>query len=210
MRLLFLISLFSFVLEAATGYNRPLSNWHINQIQKQIKQQSDIHTQAVDDAFYYYKRYRHEKNLSQNYLAIADYTKISKQKRLYIIDLHTGKIHRFMVAHGENSGAKGGRVWRSSNKLNTHMTPHGFFRVGIHEGITTTKKYPYLSVTGLQWSNRKVGLPTRQGGRDIIVHTANYVNWEGRSQGCFAIRPQDKWSAFPKLKQALLYSYTGL
>jgi len=103
----------------------------------------------------------------------------------------------------------GGRVWRSSNKLNSHMTPYGFFKVGSRERVTAKKKYKYLMVKGLQKSNRKVGLPSRFGGRDIVVHTASYVSGGGRSYGCFAIKPQDRRAVFKRLKTALLYSYTG-
>jgi hypothetical protein len=79
------------------------------------------------------------------------------------------------------------------------------------QGLDVQKKggYRYLSVKGLERSNRKVGYPSRNGGRDIIVHTARYVNSGGRSHGCFAIRPRDRNRIFAKLKKALLYSYTG-
>jgi len=89
------------------------------------------------------------------------------------------------------------------------MTPYGFFRIGEREGVTVKKRYRYLPVTGLEWNNRKVGLPLKRGGRDIILHTAKYVDYGGRSFGCFAISPSDKRAVFGKLKSALLYSYTG-
>ena len=157
----------------------------------------------------YYKKYKLKKRLSTKYLAIADYTKIFNSKRLYIIRLSDGKVFRYKVAHGLRSGAKGGRVWRSSNKKNSLMTPYGFFKVGSKEGLTYKKRYNYLPIIGLEWNNRKVGMSPKVGGRDVILHTASYVNYGGRSLGCFAIRPIDKREIFKKLKSALLYSYTG-
>ena len=153
--------------------------------------------------FAYYEENRYKKKLSPNYIAIADYTKVATHKRLYIIDLHTGKVNRHIVAHGKNSGAKKGRVWRSSNVLGTNMTPFGFFKIGKKEGLTSQNKHKYLSVMGLEWKNRNAKK------REILLHTASYVNWGGRSLGCFAIKPKDKWQVFPKVKNALFYSYTG-
>ncbi|MBU1667276.1 murein L,D-transpeptidase catalytic domain family protein [bacterium] len=182
---------------------------HLHKVLNQVKRTSNVSQRALSKAFNYYEKNRYKKRLSPNYIAIADYTKTAMEKRLYIINLHSGVVNSHHVAHGKNSGAKGGRVWRSSNTKNTHMTPYGFFKVGVQEGTTYKKKYKYLSIKGLEQSNKKVGEPTRKGGRDILLHTANYVNWAGRSYGCFAIKPQDKWTVFSRLKTALLYSYTG-
>ncbi len=142
-------------------------------------------------------------------MAIADYTKKARNKRLYIINLNNGAVYKHKIAHGKYSGSIGGKVRRSSNRRNSKMTPYGFFKVGSRVGRTHKKGYKYLSVKGLERSNRKVGYPSRNGGRDIIVHTARYVNSGGRSYGCFAIRPRDRNRVFAKLKKALLYSYTG-
>jgi hypothetical protein len=176
---------------------------HLHKIFNQVKKNSDVNKQALANTFTYYERNRYKKDLSPNYMAIADYTKVAMHKRLYIINLHSGRVYTHLVAHGKNSGAKGGRVWRSSNKLGSHMTPFGFFKIGSKEGITTKKRYDYLSVEGLEQKNKNAKK------RDILLHTANYVNWAGKSYGCFAIKPQDKYQVFSKLKKALLYSYTG-
>ncbi len=181
---------------------------HLKQIYNRVLQNSNVNQKALKRAFTYYERNRYKKGLSSEYLAIADYTKRAMDKRLYIINLQTGKVNRHLVAHGKQSGPKGGRVVRSSNMVNSHMTPYGFFKVGIKEKVTSKKRYRYLSVQGLDWSNKRVGQSTRQGGRDIVLHTANYVNRGGRSYGCFAIKPQDKRAVFKQLKTALLYSYT--
>jgi len=188
---------------------KTLTTWHINQIYKKVYKHSNINKKALKRAFAYYKKNYRTKRLSQKYLAIADYTKTARKKRLYIINLQKGSIYRYKVAHGKYSGAIGGRVKRSSNRRNSKMTPYGFFKVGSFIGKTKKKHYRYLTVKGLQWSNRKVGLPARKGGRDVIIHPAKYVNRGGRSHGCFSICPRDKWNVFAKLKKALFYSYTG-
>ena len=202
--LFLLLSYFSSELLAKT-----VSNWRLNYIYKKVAKKSNVNKKALKKAFAYYKKNQKKKKLSSRYLAIADYTKSAKHKRLYIINLQKGSIYRYKVAHGKRSGSVGGKVWRSSNKRRSKMTPYGFFKVGSREGRTKKKRYRYLTVQGLQWSNKKVGYPSRRGGRDVIIHPAKYVKSGGRSHGCFAIRPRDKRNVFSKLKKALLYSYTG-
>ena len=176
---------------------------HLHQVFEKVKRNSNVSERALSKAFNFYEKNYYKKHLSPYYLSIADYTKKALTKRLYIINLHTGKVHRYLVAHGKNSGEKGGRVWYSSNKSGSFMTPYGFFKIGEKEGVTTSKKYDYLSVEGLEFKNKNVKV------REIILHTASYVATAGKSLGCFAIRPQDKRAVFSKLKRALLYSYTG-
>ncbi|SFV63926.1 hypothetical protein MNB_SV-12-2066 [hydrothermal vent metagenome] len=181
----------------------------LDKIYKKVLKKSNINRRALKNAFSFYKKNRNKKALSSKYLAIADYTKSARSKRLYIINLRNGTVYKHKVAHGKRSGTIGGKVRRSSNRRSTNMTPYGFFKVGSREGRTKKRGYRYLTVKGLQRSNRKVGYPSRMGGRDIVVHPAKYVNFGGRSHGCFAICPQDRYRVFSKLKKALLYSYTG-
>ena len=181
----------------------------LDKIYKKVSKKTDINKRALKKAFSYYERNKYKKSLSSKYLAIADYTKRARNKRLYIINLKNGAVYKHKVAHGKYSGKIGGKVRHSSNRRNSQMTPYGFFKVGSRVGRTKKKGYKYLSVKGLERSNKKVGYPSRRGGRDIVVHPARYVNYGGRSHGCFAIRPRDRNRIFAKLKKALLYSYTG-
>jgi len=175
---------------------------HLHEVFDKVKRTSDVSQQALSNAFNYYEKNRYRKHLSPDYIAIADYTKLATTKRLYIINMHSGQVYRHMVAHGKNSGAMGGRVWRASNRFNSYQTPTGFFKVGRREGLTS-KRYKYLGIEGLEWKNRNAKK------REILLHTANYVKWGGRSGGCFAITPQAKKQVFKRLKTALLYSYVG-
>ena len=177
---------------------------HLHKIFEKAKRNSDVSEKALADAFAFYEKNRYRRRLSSEYIAVADYTKVALHKRLYIINLHTGKVSRYLVAHGVNSGAKYGRVISAGNAKGSLKTPTGFFKVGVKEGITTKKRYKYLSVDGLERQNRNA----RE--RQILVHTASYVSRAGRSYGCFAIEPKDKSQIFSKLKKALLYSYTGV
>ena len=174
-----------------------------------ILQSGKVNKSALQKAFKYYENNRYSRELSSKHMAIADYTQTALARRLHIIDLKSGDVKSYQVAHGRRSGPVAGRVHSVSNVVGSNKTSQGFFKVGFSEGRTRTKGYPYLPIEGLESANRKVGLPTRLGGRDVIVHTASYVESGGRSNGCFAIRPQDKRQVFGKLKGALLLSYAG-
>lgn len=200
--------LFSINAQAISSYRdmqhgNYVSKAHLKYVFNLVKYSSNISQKALAKTFDYYERNRYAKHLSPNYIAIADYTKVSSEKRLFIINLHTAEVKKYLVAHGVNSGARGGRVWRASNKLGSNKTPTGFFKVGYKEGITYKKRYNYLGIDGLEWKNRNAKK------REIIVHTASYVARGGRSHGCFAIQPKDRWQVFSRLKSALLFSYVG-
>jgi hypothetical protein len=177
---------------------------HLHKVFERAKRNSDVSEKALADAFAFYEKNHYKKRLSSDYIAVADYTKVALHKRLYIVNLHTGEVSNYLVAHGVNSGERYGRVVDAGNSTGSFKTPTGFFKVGGKEGITTKKRYKYLSVDGLEWKNRNARK------RQILLHTAPYVSNAGRSFGCFAIEPKDKERIFSKLKMALLYSYTGV
>jgi len=176
---------------------------HLHQVFEKVKRNSNVSQKALAEAFSFYEKNRYKRRLSPNYIAIADYTKVALDKRLYIINIHSGEVSSYLVAHGVNSGEKYGRVLYAGNAKGSFKTPTGFFKVGTKEGITTKKRYRYLSVTGLETKNRNAKK------RQILLHTAWYVAKAGRSYGCFAIEPKDRKEIFSRLKTALLYSYTG-
>ncbi len=193
-------------LSAGTGYflGHYVSVAHLHNIFEQVKRTTNVSQKALADTFAYYEKNRLKKELSPKYIAIADYTKLAFEKRLYIINLYNGKVCRFLVAHGKNSGAVNGRVVSAGNEKGSLKTPTGFFKIGSREGVTRRKGYRYLSVYGLEYQNRNA----RE--REILLHTAHYVANGGRSFGCFAIDPRDKEHVFPRMKNALLYSYVGI
>jgi len=184
-------------------YGKYISLSHLHYIFNKVKKTSNVSEKALAKTFDYYEHNRYSKHLSPNFIAIADYTKLASNKRLFIINLHSGKVEKYLVAHGVNSGARGGRVWSAGNKEGSFKTPTGFFKVGAKEGITSRKRYNYLGIDGLEWKNRNAKK------REIILHTASYVSRAGRSHGCFAIQPKDRWRVFSKMKRALLFSYAG-
>ena len=200
--------------KSANKYKITRGNWrpgarNLKKVYQRALSSRKIPSPALRAAFKYYEKNKRRKRLSPKYIVVADYTTNSRSRRLHVISLSTGKVKSYQVAHGRRSGPVGGKVHSTSNRRGSNKTSKGFFKVGFKEGRTIKKGYRYLSVTGLERGNRKVGLPTRMGGRDVVIHTASYVASGGRSNGCFAIKPSDRRAIFSRIKGSLLYSYAG-
>lgn len=127
----------------------------------------------------------HQENAGM--LAIADMTKPSSEKRLFVIDLQQKKLvlHTW-VAHGRNSGEL--YCTRTSNVEGSLKTSKGLYRVG--EKIISPKHGDALMLHGLD-----KGVNDNAEAREIILHGADYVSAafikehgrSGRSFGCPAV-----------------------
>lgn len=119
-------------------------------------------------------------------LSIIDFTRASKEKRLWVIDLKTRTVlFHDLVAHGRNSGTQYARKF--SNIPNTNMSSLGFYVTGN----------TYIGKHGL--SLRLDGMEKEFNGnarkRAIVMHPASYVSDTfikrygriGRSFGCPSI-----------------------
>lgn len=123
-------------------------------------------------------------------LAIADFSKPSNEKRLFIINICTQEIiFETLVAHGKNSGI--GTTNFVSNKANSNMSSAGFFK--------TANMYNGKHGTSLKLEGLDKGVNDNALARGIVVHGADYVNeslaksrgWIGRSLGCPAVPTKD-------------------
>ncbi|MBO0948112.1 murein L,D-transpeptidase catalytic domain family protein [Fibrella forsythiae] len=119
-------------------------------------------------------------------LLIADMTKPSSEKRLYVLDLKKKLIlfHTY-VAHGRHSG--GLLATQFSNEINSNQTSLGFYRtMGRYHG----KHGLSLKLKGLE-----KGVNDNVFSRNIVLHGADYVSEDtvrlkgqlGHSEGCPAI-----------------------
>ena len=124
-------------------------------------------------------------------LAIADFSKPSRDPRFYVVDLRNGQSTPYLVAHGKGSD------------LNHSGWVQNFLNVN---GSKATSAGSYL--VGETYFGQH-GEPRRLFGRDpkndqaearaIVIHPAWYVNQSliqdqgkiGRSQGCFAFAKED-------------------
>jgi hypothetical protein len=120
-------------------------------------------------------------------IGIADFNRLSREPRFYIVDLRSGFITQHLVAHGRGSDPEH-RGWLEmfSNTIGSEATSEGAYLTGD----AYTGKYGYsLRLSGLDASNSNALE------RQIVVHTAWYAEPRmaeafgklGRSEGCFAL-----------------------
>lgn len=128
---------------------------------------------------------------NRDLLAIADFSKPSRDPRFYLVNLQSGQSTNFLVAHGKGSDpSHSGWVKSFSNTHGSEATSAGSYLVGD----------TYFGQYGE--SRRLLGLEPQNDqaeARAIVIHPAWYVNQTliqeqgkiGRSQGCFAFSQSD-------------------
>jgi len=140
-------------------------------------------------------------------LSVIDYTKHSRDKRFWIIDLKKRQLlFNEWVSHGKNTG----NTYASdfSNKVNSLQSSLGFFLTGH----TYDGKHKYsLKLHGLEDRYNSNAFK-----RGIVIHGADYVSQDfidnnnrlGRSYGCPAIRQEIKYDLISTIENgSLLFSY---
>jgi hypothetical protein len=124
-------------------------------------------------------------------VAIADFGRISAWPRLHFVNMASGTVRSFLVAHGRGSDHEhDGWLKNFSNMPGSEATSRG----------------AYLTC---EWYTGKYGTSIRLEGMDIdnthaldraiVMHPAQYVGQDmvdrwgkiGRSEGCFAMAPSD-------------------
>jgi hypothetical protein len=121
-----------------------------------------------------------------NILTVADFSKSSSEKRLYVIDVEQQKIlFHTLVAHGRKSGVK--YATQFSNKPESNKSSLGFYlTLGTYFGGNGYS----LKLLGLE-----KGINDKALQRAIVMHGSDYVNnafgasngFVGRSFGCPAV-----------------------
>lgn len=119
-------------------------------------------------------------------LSIADFSKASAKKRLYIIDLVEGKVlFNTYVSHGRNSGREMAKEF--SNEPESFKSSLGFYVTG---GTYNGKHGFSMRLLG-----EEKGINDNANSRAIVMHSAAYVSesairaqgFIGRSLGCPAL-----------------------
>ncbi|WP_413293409.1 murein L,D-transpeptidase catalytic domain family protein [Bdellovibrio sp. HCB185ZH] len=98
-------------------------------------------------------------------VSIVDFTQASTSRRFFLINLRTGDVIRYYVAHGKGSG-NSNYATRFSNIKDSKQTSLGFYLAG---GIYSGSYGKTLRMYGLQPSNDQAY------NRDIVLHGAWYV-----------------------------------
>lgn len=121
---------------------------------------------------------------NKEYITIIDFRQSSTRKRMYLLNMFTGRLQQYYVAHGVNSGNE--YATEFSNISGSRQSSLGF----ILTGELYTGKYGLsMRMDGLEKQNSNVRR------RAIVMHGAWYVSEDiirqygalGRSWGCPAL-----------------------
>ncbi len=144
---------------------------------------------------------------NQTYMAVCDFTKHSKLKRFYIINLKTGAVTTYAVAHGKGSDSNNdGIATTFSNVSGSGASSLGYYRT---DTTYSGKHGLSLRIDGLSTTNSKAR------SRAVVIHGASYSEPSyiksngraGRSLGCFAVADSLKTEVVTRLKGgALLFA----
>lgn len=132
-------------------------------------------------------------------IGIVDFSKPSSEPRFHLVDLASGQVESYRVAHGRGSDpAHSGYLERFSNDFGSYATSNGTYTTGdYYQG-----KYGLsMKVRGLDWSNSNAEP------RAIVIHNAWYAEDDmiplhgmlGRSEGCFAMSRDSQYAVMRKL-----------
>jgi hypothetical protein len=132
-------------------------------------------------------------------IGIADFSKPSSEPRFHVVDLRSGSVDSYRVAHGRGSDPDhSGYLQRFSNDFGSYATSNGaYVTTDYYDG-----KYGLsLRVRGLDWSNNNAEA------RAIVIHNAWYAEDDmiplhgmlGRSEGCFAMSRKNQYEVMRKL-----------
>ena len=135
----------------------------------------------------------------RDFMGIADFSLASRDPRFHVVDLRSGQVDTFRVAHGSGSDPDhSGYLERFSNRVGSEATSNGTYTTGdYYHG-----KYGLsMKVHGHDWTNNNAET------RAIVIHNAWYAEPEmvaihgklGRSQGCFAFSRADQYEVMKRL-----------
>lgn len=137
-------------------------------------------------------------------ISIADLSKSSCKKRLYVLDLKKYKLlFNTYVAHGINSGQEFAKQF--SNAPESNKTSLGFYE--------TASTYNGKNGYSLHLVGMEKGINDNAYKRDIVLHGADYVNEDlihaqgyiGRSQGCPAVPEKQHKKIIDKIKNGTCF-----
>ncbi len=162
-----------------------------------------IPARALENALTFFQA-NLDKFPNKKFMSIFDISQHSSQRRLYLVDLVTGKVSRHIVAHGRNSDPDAdGYATQFSNEPGSKKSSLGFYKTA--ETYSGNHGYS-LRLDGLSATNSNAR------SRAVVIHGAAYVSEEqahaGRSWGCPAVDQKFHKEFIDKIRfGSLLYIY---
>lgn len=147
----------------------------------------------------YYNIHRKPNHPVKPILTVIDFTKSSRQKRLWVVDLKTNKLlFNTWVAHGKGTGDEFARFF--SNEPNSFKSSLGFY--------LTSQTYQGKHGLSLKLNGLDKNYNTNALARAVVIHGADYVSASfikqygrlGRSLGCPALPVKETQAIISKIK----------
>ncbi|WP_183560487.1 murein L,D-transpeptidase catalytic domain family protein [Mucilaginibacter sp. SP1R1] len=173
-------------LNAKELFNQYVNNLYLATGLQQSGLAFDVFEKAVTG--YTNLKLSHKLSANSAVLTVVDFTKSSREKRMWIIDLISKQLLlNTWVAHGQGSGDE--MANRFSDKIDSHKSSLGFY---LADDVYMGKHGRSLRLDGMD-----EGFNTNARERGIVIHAADYVGqetinqkgWLGRSFGCPAVSP---------------------
>jgi hypothetical protein len=167
-----------------------------------------LSSDAFQKAWQGYQQLSHNGELPrEDIITIADFSKPSSEKRLFIIDLlHKKVVFKSLVAHGKNSGQLYANSF--SNQPETNKSSLGFF--------LTLNSYNGENGFSLRLKGLEKNINDKAYERAIVMHGAPYVSenkirqqgFLGRSLGCPAVPASSAKNIIKTIKNgSLIFIY---
>lgn len=122
---------------------------------------------------------------NKDVIGVIDFSQHSSKERFYIIDVQSGRVEKYQVAHGKNSDPDNdGMATIFSNTLSSEMSSRGIY--------LTAETYYGAHGFSLRLDG-KSSTNSNARSRAIVIHPADYVDTggsTGRSWGCPALDPR--------------------
>ena len=139
---------------------------------------------------------------NKRFVSLIDYKQHNSKERLFIIDMESGRVEAYLVAHGKNSDIDfDGYATEFSNTNDSLMSSLGFYLTA--ETYFGANGYS-MRLDGLSSTNSNARM------RAIVLHGADYVapgSKIGRSFGCPAVEPRYSQLIIDEIKEgSLLYA----
>ena len=143
---------------------------------------------------------RHDTSIRyRDSIGVVDFSLPSSEPRFHLVDLLSGKVDSFRVAHGSGSDPlHSGFLEHFSNDFGSHASSNGTYTTAD----TYHGKYGLsLKLDGRDWTNNNAN------SRAIVIHNAWYAEDAadaahgklGRSQGCFAFSRASQYQVMNRL-----------
>lgn len=161
----------------------------------QVDAEGVIPRSLLEDAVAFFD-FNKAKIKNKAFLTVVDFSKHSGKKRMFVVNMTSGAVSSYVVAHGSGSDpGNTGFATKFSNVDNSNQSSLGYYVTGeTYDG----KHGNSLRLDGVSSTNSKVRA------RAIVVHGADYVSegrsQQGRSWGCLALPTSEKDGVIAKLK----------